>query len=485
MRVPAHAGQETPLSVAKDILQQDARPLNHGIRRIGSGIVAPGGEKGRRIVQGEIAVRVRGSVRHQAGTVAIGAAPRVGNAHQGFMLHLSGLELRQRVGIEIPVDVPLVAPRGFVFGLSGSNHLVVIILRAHSASGGRRNAPDIVVHIAVPHAAADADCPDLLQLALEIQHRQQGFGIEPSARRTVPGVIRPHKVAAQHGDAHRRRRILVLETGRQHRLGTGIMLPAENGGNRVLLATVGSVAQPERAFILGGYHRAQGKTVRFITPVPGVVNSYAVLLPMMGKTGVSRQLRSFLKIRRLQDQVNGTAGAVCPERTGLAAGNGPDGAFDNFNIFYQGRIHAVSHAAGKRHVAYLHIGAGKTADGVLVRRAGQQHVSPRIDGGIHAQGLHQGIGTLGIHQIPRNNVYRLRNFFRLHVREGGGTDRLRPQGLGTDGHHAFRHFLHALLCGGGFSLGIGGLPEDKQAPNGGGTVQTAPLAAAARGIHVG
>ena len=159
------------------------------------------------------------------------------------------------------------------------------------------------------------------------------------------------------------------------------MLPAENGGHRVLLASVGSVAQPERAFILGGYHRTQGKSIRFIPPVPGIVNRCAVFLPVMGKAGVSRQLRPFQEIRLLQDQVDGTAGAVCPERTGLTAGNGTDGAFDNLNIFYQGRIHAIPHASREGHIADLNITAGKAADGVLVRRTGQKHVPTRIDGG--------------------------------------------------------------------------------------------------------
>lgn len=44
---------------------------------------------------------------------------------------------------------------------------------------------------------------------------------------------------------------------------------------------------------------------------------------------------------------------------------------------------------------------------------------------------------------------------------------------------------HAFLCGGGLCLGIGRLSENKQAPNGGGTVQAAPLAAMVGGIHVG
>lgn len=87
------------------------------------------------------------------------------------------------------------------------------------------------------------------------------------------------------------------------------------------------------------------------------------------------------------------AGAVCPERTGLTAGNGTDGAFDNLNIFYQGRIHAIPHASRKRHVADLNITAGKAANGVLVRRTGQKHVPTRIDGGIHTQRFHQGNRT--------------------------------------------------------------------------------------------
>ena len=252
-------------------------------------------------------------------------------------------------------------------------------------------------------------------------------------------------MTGQNGNAHIGGRILILEAGRQHCLGAGIVLPAENGGNRILLAAVGTAVQPERAVVFGGGHRAQGETVRFVAPVAGIVNGHAVLLAVVGKTGISRQFRPVHKLRRLQNQIDGAARPVGSQRAGLAAGYGTDGALDDFNILDQGRIHAVPHAARKRHVAYLYVTPRKTADGVLVRCSGHQHVPARIDGGIHAQGLHQGIGPLGLHQIPRNHVYRLRDLFRFHVRKRGRAHRLRPQGLGTDGHDPFRHFLNVLF----------------------------------------
>ena len=179
MSVAAHPGQEAPFSVGQHVLQQKSRALDDGIVRIEAGIIPGGGNHGSRIIQGKIIVRI---IHGRA--VPVHAASRIGHAHERLMRHLAGLELRQGVGIKIPVDILRVAPGSLILGLAIRNHLVVILLRGHAAPAAGRggNAPDIIINVAVAQAAADADRPNLFQLAFKIQHCQQGLGIEAAAR---------------------------------------------------------------------------------------------------------------------------------------------------------------------------------------------------------------------------------------------------------------------------------------------------------------